>query len=395
MKPRSGRVRKHDQIIERVVSGYSLIDLTHSTGHPRGLPFLFDFLVVIHSRQIISKKRRVVNEQKAWHVARERRALTQPVHLVILGYRSFHLRYLVVEWRFIVIDQFLRTHFEIRLDSNVKRFRINILACAEKFLKETFIELPRIEELDKTRHSQTHEAILRQYIETSLIPIIKLFSPVERQLFEAINLHRLICKLTHVDMTENERRSRGVLLAMCKQKLTELFLDLSEDEILCVFEIGQFDQMRDHIWKTSCDHAYACARTFYMISCIEELDMSLPTIYETYLLGIDIIVHTGNKQEWCVQVKQPEETDDVYRIESVDKEPDPDTLQTTISHFVRRVYQGAIQFCKDYPDYTFRACRITQPYAHTKPEPLEIEQIKRFFLQTRTKTNTREISRAA
>lgn len=294
-----------------------------------------------------------------------------------------------------MLDQFLRTHFEVNLTSRTKRFRLDILACAEKFLNETFIELPQVAELDKTRHVQTHEAIFRQHIETSLIPIIKLFSPVERLLFETINLHRLICKLKHLDMTENERRSRSVLLAMCKQKLTELFLDLSEDEILCVFEIGRFKQVRDHIWKSSCDHAYACARTISMISRMEECWMYLPSVYESYMLGIDLIVLMEDEQDWCVQVKQPEETDDVYKIESVDEEPDPDTLQTTISHFLRRLYQGTIRLNDEYPDYTFQACRITQPCMHTKPTSLEIEQTKYFFLETQTTMKPPETRQAA
>ncbi|OGL62492.1 hypothetical protein A3C09_02995 [Candidatus Uhrbacteria bacterium RIFCSPHIGHO2_02_FULL_47_44] len=279
-----------------------------------------------------------------------------------------------------MLDTFLRTHHEICLVRGSKMFTPDILRRVEDFLQNKPVYLPEAPELSKTRHVQTHNAFFQRVLDSTYIAFRKQLSEVEKCLFEAIILHRMTFHFMHPQFSDNERRSHSVLVAMCKQKLVELFLDLDPKDIPSVLKIGALPGIRSNIWNMSCDYAHACAQTIEIISELDECWMYLPSVYESYMLGIDLFVFSEkNEAVTCLQVKQANPTDKTFQIERVRHQENVST-QDSADDWTRRLQEGMARIHEQYPGYVFHPCQMTIPYTFDFRIDDEVKQVRNFFL---------------
>lgn len=202
---------------------------------------------------------------------------------------------------------------------------------------------------------------------------------VEKTLFEAIILHRMTFHFNHPNLSDFERRSHSVLLAMSKRKLVELFLDLDPKDVPSVFEMSDIKGIRSHIWSTSCEHARACTQAMNLVSQMDEYWMYQTSIYEMYMLGIDFVVFNENDETvYCIQVKPSSPTESDLSIEQILQVPD--ASESMLNDWTRRLNQGTALMHQHYPGYTFRPYRITiSPSLNTESMTV-ISRAKYFFL---------------
>ena len=279
-----------------------------------------------------------------------------------------------------MLDPFLRTHNEIALVHGSNLFAPGILSRVEDFLQKKPVYLPHAPELAKTRHAQTHAAFFQHVLDSTHVAFRMHLSETEKCLFEALVLHRMTFHFNRPNVTDNERRSHSVLLAMCKQKLVELFLDLDLKDVPSVLKIDTLPGIRSHIWNTSCDYARACMRTIELVSQMEECWMYLPDVYESYMLGIDLFVFNEKDEAVvCLQVKQPNHTDTHLQIERI-RYPSSASSNDSLDDWTRRLYEGVDRMNQQFPRYVFEPYRITIPNTFPIMGDAEVEQVRNFFL---------------
>lgn len=235
-------------------------------------------------------------------------------------------------------------------------------------------------ELAKTRHVQTHAAFFQRVLDSMHVPFMMHLDEVEKTLFEAIILHRMTFHFNHPNLSDFERRSHSVLLAMSKRKLVELFLDLDPKDVPSVFEISDMKGIRSHIWSTSCEHARACTQAMNLVGQMDEYWMYQTSIYEMYMLGIDFVIFNEvDETVYCVQVKPSSQADLDFNIEQILLVPGMET-ESIPDDWTRRLNDGTIRMHQHYPGYVFRPYRITiSPSVNTQNKAI-IAKAKYFFL---------------
>lgn len=275
-------------------------------------------------------------------------------------------------------DSFLASHHEICLIPGSQRFNPDLLDRIARFFETNSFIIPDTQELNLTRHVQTHEAFFRRLLESNNVGFMISLPEIEKLLFQAVSLHRYLFSIRHPNMTENERRSQNVLMVMCKQKLIELFLDLDPIDVPTVFEIETLSNILGHVWNSSCELAHTCARAVRLFSELDECWMFMPSVYEMYMLGTDILIFSEDEQ-WCVQIKQPHTDDTKFLIEHVQQEPQGSALPK-IEQWKKRLFCGANHLENHFPEYEFLPCHVTMPTEHHNDPKKDIETARLFFL---------------
>lgn len=274
-------------------------------------------------------------------------------------------------------DEFLRTHNEIDLYDPDARLQSGTMRAVESFLQK---EVPHPGKIITTSDVKEHELFFRYILESRMARNPFFTSKIDRTLFEAIMLLRLMYLYGYRGATPVEQRSANVLKFMCVEKLVELFLGLNEADHGLIYSISHcFPDIQSHAWKRFCDQGRACARAIRLFSHIEECWLYFPTIYEKYELGIDIILmteHENTYREWCVFVNPEQLT--VPLIDLTLVHPQTDARQEKV--WYARVGNGAKELTETFPPYQFRGCCITQHNHRLDITPDEVRIARDFVL---------------
>lgn len=290
-------------------------------------------------------------------------------------------------------DEFLSTHSEISLVRGTLKCNPDFLDRVKLFFRDSHITTPESQALQATRHVQTHERIFREYVENTFCLTLMKLPPIERMILETAILQYLLLFYKRADITEFERRSHSVLIAMVKQKLMEVFLDLDKECYPLVLDIASACKFRScNAWIGSCEHAIACARTVEMISRIDACWMYLPNVHETFLLGTDLIVFSQDHESergWCAQIMPPSSNDDAFHIAYAMEEENK-------HHWVARLINNYHRFAETYPGYYLEPCVVTQPIGNNGIKKEEIALLREFLIDAPSiATNKSEHASAA